>query len=211
MEDMPSNGLYAITSERLASDERLIAAVEQAIAGGARVIQYRDKSTDVERRSRQAGALRELCRFQRIPFLINDDTDLAQLVDADGVHVGRHDISLKEARIRLGEQAIIGVSCYNSLARAQQAEAAGANYVAFGSFFPSSNKPEAVPAAVDLLIQARQCLRGPIVAIGGITPDNGHALLTAGADLLAVIHGLFGQADIAQAAREYAQLFECEL
>jgi len=200
-------GLYAITDSQLIPDARLVETVEQAIKGGAKVVQYRDKSTDQQRRFTQAMALHQLCQHYEIPLLINDDVKLAQQVGVAGVHLGKGDTDLAEARQWLGPEAIIGVSCYNQLALAQQAVASGASYVAFGRFFDSQIKPNAVGATIDLLRTARQQFSCPIIAIGGITPENGAALVTAGADGLAVIHGLFGQIDVTTAAIRYAQLF----
>ena len=140
-------------------------------------------------------------------FLVNDDVELAKQTQADGVHLGREDVSLVQARTQLGPQAIIGVSCYNELARAVQAQNEGADYVAFGRFFPSRTKPQAVQADLELLREAKTKLHIPIVAIGGITPENGASLIAAGADALAVIEGVFGQADVRAAAARYARLF----
>ena len=132
---------------------------------------------------------------------------MAKQAQAAGVHLGREDASLAQARAQLGPQPIIGVSCYNDLARAVKAQAEGADYVAFGSFFPSRTKPQAVRAGLELLCEAKQKLHIPVVAIGGITPENGVHLLAAGADALAVIEGVFGQADVREAAERYARLF----
>lgn len=185
----------------------LLPAVEQALYGGARLIQYRDKSMEGARRRREGQALAALCRRFSAPLLINDDVELAADVQADGVHLGRDDPAVERARARLGKSALIGVSCYNQLARALDAERRGADYVAFGSFFPSPTKPDAVHASLELLTEARAKLRVPIVAIGGITPENGAALVAAGADVLAVIDGVFNQTDIRAAARRYTALF----
>lgn len=202
-------GLYVITDSSLIPSERFLETVEQAILGGARVIQYRDKSDNHCLRVTQAKALCELCHHYRLPLIINDDIALMQRVSADGVHLGKEDANIAYARSLLGDQVIIGVSCYNQLSLAIQAVENGASYVAFGRFFPSSTKPHAVHASLDLLRQARHSLpHCPIVAIGGITPHNGAQLIAAGADSLAVIHGIFGQSEVTQAARQYAQLFE---
>ncbi len=201
-------GLYVLTDTSLTPDDQLVAAVAAAIDGGAAVVQYRDKSHDSSRRQAQARALLTLCRQRRVPLIINDDVALAAATGADGVHVGREDADLQQARATLGPEAIIGVSCYNDLTRAHEAQAYGADYVAFGSFFASPTKPEAVAASLDLLRAARAELTIPIAAIGGITPENGAQLVAAGADLLAVITGVFGQADVRAAARRYAALFD---
>lgn len=200
-------GLYAITDSKLTPGDALLPAVAAALRGGARVIQYRDKGDDTARRQREADALNTLCRTHGAALIINDDAELAAVCGAAGVHLGRDDPQLRAARKRLGRDAIIGVSCYNALTRAQAAAEQGADYVAFGRFFPSLTKPDAVAATPELLRAARRTLELPLVAIGGITPDNGGLLIAAGADMLAVIHGVFGQPDIEAAARRFAQLF----
>ena len=204
---VPAEGLYAITDSTLIPPGQLTSCVSLAIAGGAAVIQYRDKQAPWQERVRQAAALAMLCRQHAIPLIINDDTELAAAVAADGVHLGRTDLPIRQTRERLGPRAIIGVSCYNDLERAVTAARAGADYVAFGRFFPSLSKPHAPPAEAAILGRARRQLDLPIVAIGGITPGNGQSLLAAGANLLAAIHGVFGQADIRAAAAQYAALF----
>ncbi len=200
-------GLYAIADTQYLDDARLLPAVAEAIAGGARIVQYRDKKHGAADRARQAGELALLCRKHDALFIVNDDVELAKLVQAAGVHLGREDVSPAQARAQLGPQAIIGVSCYNELTRAVQAQNEGADYVAFGSFFPSRTKPQAARAGLELLCEAKQKLRIPVVAIGGITPENGAHLVAAGADALAVIEGVFGQADVRAAAGRYAKLF----
>jgi thiamine-phosphate pyrophosphorylase len=201
---IPPRGLYAITPGLIAT-EALLGAVEAAIRGGAVWIQYRTAA--FEDRKRQAQALCQLCHRCRVPLIVNDDPRLAWDIGADGVHLGQDDPHYEEARALLGPQAILGVSCYNSLDRAVSAQRIGANYVAFGRFFPSKTKPEAKQAPLALLHEARRQLSIPIVAIGGITPENGGALIEAGADLLAVIEGVFGQPDLEAAARRYTELF----
>jgi len=201
-------GLYAITDSTLISEEKLRDTLEQAIQGGARIVQYRDKSQDSAKRLEQAQILRALCQKYAIPLIINDDIALAQRVSADGVHLGKEDGNIASARRILGDSAIIGVSCYNQFTLAQKAEKNGADYVAFGRFFSSSTKPLAVQASIDLLIQAKQSLTIPIVAIGGITVENAQSLVESGADCLAVIQGLFRQADVKSAAQGFSKLFE---
>jgi thiamine-phosphate pyrophosphorylase len=200
------SGLYAVTRETRDGDW-LAVQVERALIGGARVVQYRNKSADRDLRRRQAVRLRDLCRQHEAALIINDDVGLTLEIDADGVHLGRDDQSLVEARAILGAGKLIGVSCYDSLALASQAQKSGADYVAFGSFFPSAVKPQAVRASLELLREARLQLRLPIVAIGGITPDNGAALVEAGADALAVISALFQVTDTLSAAHAFARLF----
>lgn len=201
-------GLYAITDAQLIADDRLLDAVEQALLGGARLIQYRDKSADAVRRLTQARLLNSLCQRYQVPLIINDDVELAAAVGAAGVHIGKDDPALTTARTRLGQNALIGVSCYNRLNLALEAEQAGADHVAFGAVFPSLTKPTEVRASINLLREARAALRIPIVAIGGITPDNAPLLLDVGVDALAVVSGVFSQPDIQAAAARYATLFD---
>lgn len=200
------SGLYAITDGHLSNDGTLIQAVSDAIAGGARIIQYRDKSNDQSRRLDEASQLLQLCRQHHTTLIINDDVALAAEIGADGVHLGRDDGNIDAARQRLPE-GIIGVSCYNDWQRAQAATLAGADYIAFGAFFPSTTKPDATQAEPSLLKRVKQELNIAVVAIGGITAENGAPLIAAGADMLAVVQGVFGQPDIRQAARQYADLF----
>lgn len=201
------DGLYLITPDTADAPGVLAAQVVQAVSGGVRLVQYRHKGPDRRLRRDQAAAVLGVCRIARVPVIVNDDVALAAEIGADGVHLGRDDGDPITARRRLGADAIIGVSCYDDLALAQAAERAGASYVAFGSFFPSVTKPHAVRASVELLSAARDSLRIPAVAIGGITPQNGERLIAAGARMLAVVTGVFAQPDLAAAARAYASLF----
>ncbi len=203
-------GLYAIADTSLIPKDRLFHKVLQAIHGGARLIQLRDKSNKSAGRTKAALALRELCRDLNVLFIINDDVELACIVDADGVHLGCKDATLEDARSALGKRPMIGISCYNQWSRAIAAADGGADYVAFGRFFASRTKPEAALADLQLLRDARARLTVPVVAIGGITPDNGSALVEAGAHMLAAIHGIFGRIDTQTAASSYAKLFNCD-
>jgi thiamine-phosphate pyrophosphorylase len=201
-------GLCAVTSAEICRQPpRLAAAVAAALTGGARLIQYRDKEHTAAEREATARELLVLCRARGAFLIINDDVGLAHRIGADGVHLGARDLPLREARQRLGEAALIGASCGNSMERAVAAQQAGASYVAFGRFFPSRTKPEAPPADLTVLREARAGLRIPACAIGGITPQNAPAVIEAGADLIAAVDGVFGQLDIAAAARGYARLF----
>jgi thiamine-phosphate pyrophosphorylase len=199
-------GLYAVTPERLA-EEALLARAGQALAGGARVLQFRDKSADRAQRTRLALALAALCKSHDALFIVNDDVQLALACGAHGVHLGRDDDGIAHARAMLGPRAVIGASCYDELSRAQQAAQAGADYLAFGSFFPSRVKPGAVRAPLALLQAARRRFRLPLVAIGGITPDNASQVIGAGADAIAVVSALFDAADTVSAARSLSRLF----
>ena len=200
-------GLYAITSSALQPGDQLQQAVAAAIRGGAQAVQYRDKSSDTGQRQTAAAALADLCRAAGVCFIVNDDVALAAAVGADGVHIGQDDAGIAAARAQLGPQAIIGVSCYNSLERAADALAAGADYLAFGSVYPSPTKPEAVHAPLSLFAGARELTDRPLVAIGGINSDNAATVRAAGADAVAVIEGVFGANDIELAAAAIAKQF----
>lgn len=204
MKPFPARGLYAITQCENKAPDNIIRDVRSAIRGGAAVIQYRDKtSADKLYIARE---LAHICHKFDVPLIINDDVELTTQAKADGVHLGKDDGGITEARKRLGAGTIIGVSCYNSLDRALSAQTSGASYVAFGRFFPSNSKPLAAPADIETLRKAKQAINLPIVAIGGILPENGGQLLAAGADLLAVIGGVFDH-DPEQSARAYQALF----
>lgn len=198
-------GLYLITPDET-DTSRLLARVG-AVLDGAALLQYRNKSADAALGRRQAMALAALCREAGVPLIVNDDAALAAECGAAGVHLGEHDGDPGPARARLGPTAIIGVSCYDDLGRARAAAAAGVDYIAFGAFFPSATKPNA-RRATPALLRDSAGLGLPRVAIGGITPDNGRGLVEAGADLLAVIAGVFDAPDPVAAARAYRACFE---
>ncbi len=200
-------GIYAITDEALLHDQLLEERVTAALMGGISMLQYRNKRGNPAQRLRECQLLSKLCHQYNTPLLINDDVDLCITVGAAGVHLGQGDAGLQSARGRLGDKAIIGITCHSDLLLAQKAEEQGASYVAFGRFFPSRTKPQAPPASLDILHSARQSLTLPIVAIGGINIENGAALLDAGADMLAVIHYLFAFPDVAVRIRQLNKLF----
>ena len=200
-------GLYAITPE-YADGSRLLADTEAALAGGCRIVQYRDKTCPMPERVSRTRALRQLTRRYGASLLINDDLALAILVDADGVHLGKDDGNLKAARAMLGPERILGASCYADFAAAQAADATGVDYLAFGAVYPSSTKPTARPAPINLFVDARAGLSAASCAIGGITLANAPPLISAGADLLAVISDLFAAPDITARAAAYQRLFE---
>ena len=200
------HGLYAITPDGVQSDV-LEAAVAAALCGGVTVLQYRCKSLSRPARRQQAEQIRKMCREYGTTFIVNDDVWLAAELDADGVHLGSGDGSLQSARQTLGPEKIIGVSCYNDLSLAESARKSGADYIAFGSFFPSATKPLAAHADISLIAQAKQRFAIPVVVIGGITLENAPQLIGAGADALAVISDLFGAADIDARASAYKKLF----
>ena len=199
-------GVYAVTPD-CADSEDLLRRLSAAIAGGVRLVQYRNKTATPELRSEQAARVLRLCRPAAVSLIINDSVELACELDADGVHLGAGDFTPEAARATLGTRKLIGVSCYNQLERALAANDQGADYVAFGSFFSSATKPGAVRAEPALLTAAKRALHMPVVAIGGITAANAGVLVKAGADAVAVVHSLFGAADIELAARHLGALF----
>jgi thiamine-phosphate pyrophosphorylase len=204
---IPDYGLYAITDCKNLSTDNLIEKTELILQSGAKMLQYRNKLDKLSIKEFQAIQLQHLCHKYKIPFIINDDINLAQKIRADGVHLGRNDKNCKEARILLGPDYIIGVSCYNELNRAVEAELSGASYIAFGAFFPTKSKRSKSRATTALLKLARQKLALPIVAIGGITPENGKKLLRAGADFIAAISGIYEATNPVIATRAYHDLF----
>lgn len=204
---MNLRGLYAIADTATLGDERFAAAVEAALAGGAVMVQYRDKGADDARRRRQVDTLVAACHRHGARAIVNDDVGLALAAGADGVHIGRDDPDAAAARRHLGADRILGVSCYDELERAHAARAAGADYAAFGSVYPSPTKPDAVRAPLELLARARAETGLAVCAIGGITAARVPELLSAGADLVAVIGDLFTAPDIEERARQYARAF----
>ncbi len=199
-------GLYAITPDE-PDTATLARKVGEAIAGGARAVQYRNKSADAHLRRAQGAALLALCRSLGVPLVINDDLDLAVSLGADGLHLGRDDASIAAARARLGPGRMVGASCYDRLDLALAARRAGADYVAFGSAFASSTKPGAVRVPLSLYREAGARLACPVVAIGGITQENARVVIDAGADSVAVISALFDGPGVEHRARELASMF----
>ena len=200
-------GLYAITPDD-SDTAALVNKVRQALRGGALAVQYRNKVADPLLKQAQAQALLFPCHAAGVPLIINDDLELALAVDADGVHLGSKDGDLVSARARLGRSKLLGASCYDRLELALAAQAAGADYVAFGSAFPSPTKSAAVRAPLKLFREAAARIDLPIVAIGGITPDNARAVVDAGATAVAAISALFEAPDIEAAAYRFCRLFQ---
>jgi thiamine-phosphate pyrophosphorylase len=199
-------GLYAITPD-LADSRLLLAKVEAALVGGARLVQYRNKIADPALRLEQARGLARLCRGYHVPLIINDHVDLALEVDAEGLHIGGEDGSVAAARRQLGPDRILGVSCYRRIENALEAARQGATYVAFGGFFPSSVKGGSGGAPLSILGEAKRQPGLPVVAIGGITVENAPALIAAGADSVSVITALFSAPDVKAAAQQFSALF----
>lgn len=200
-------GIYGITDPDLMGAE-LLQKSEQAILGGINILQYRNKTATLSQQENEARTLAELCKKHNVLFIINDNVELAVNVNADGVHLGQTDTHIEKARELLGKNKIIGVTCNNKIELASTAQRQGADYIAFGRFFNSNTKPSAPAASLSLLTSARNSITLPIAAIGGITKKSAPALLNEGADMLAVIHGIFGQTDIRQATRQLVELFD---
>jgi thiamine-phosphate pyrophosphorylase len=199
-------GLYLVTPNWNDTD-RLLAATEAGLRGGAVLVQYRHKEADAVLRREQAAALLALCRRHRVPLVINDHLDLCIALDADGVHLGGSDGDLAWARQALGPRKLVGASCYGELALATAAQHAGASYVAFGGFYPSPVKKYDFVTQPNMLDAARAVLSLPIVVIGGMTPANAAPLVARGADMVAAISSVYATADAAQSAQAFATLF----
>lgn len=200
------SGLYGITDPELLPGAKLITGVEAALIGGANLIQYRNKKASEVERLREAANLRRLTQDYGACLIINDDVDLALRTGAAGVHLGKQDGDLASARRRLGPHAIIGVTCHDDLSYAQTCFEQGASYCAFGRLFPSHTKPEAPACDFSVIEHAAQAPY-PCVAIGGIDENNAERVVYSGADMIAVIHGLFGQENITLAAQKLSALF----
>lgn len=210
--NFPLKGLYAITDEILMPTTKiLLAKVEAALAGGAALIQYRNKSKNFQNSQQEAQLLLQLCQQYQCPLIINDQLELATTIKADGVHLGQSDNRIDQARQTLGTNAIIGVSCHNSVDLAVAAAQQGANYISFGRFFASQTKPQASAATLATLVKAKQSLTIPITAIGGISLDTAPILIAQGADMIAVINSLFASHDLAHIkvlAQQFSALFK---
>jgi len=204
---LPLSGLYVITDTNLMNENDIVQKVTLAFQGGAKIVQFRDKVNNQATKLNLAKQLKNLCKTYQAWFIINDDIELAKQVNADGVHIGKDDEDIVKARTALGENTIIGVSCYNDLQRAQEMQTLGANYVAFGRFFTSQTKPNAPQADIDTLRKAKQQLSIPVVAIGGVDINNAQSLIAAGADSVAVIQGVFAQNNIKSSAQSIQRLF----
>ena len=205
----PTQGLYAITPENILRDENSLEKIEAVILGGAKVIQLRLKDQDQTQQSMEKIIqIRKICEKFSVAFIINDDVNLAFKIEADGVHLGQHDISYRAARRILGNDKIIGISCYNNLERAVNAAEKGATYIALGSFYNSLTKKRALRCGIDILQQTSKKIKIPIVAIGGITPKNGRILVENGANFLACVDALFKDDNGFDSARELNLLFE---
>ncbi len=201
-----TSGIYAVTDCANLIDNELINKSKDILKVGVSLFQYRNKNSNQQQKKELAQKLQSLCYQYKTPFIVNDDVALAKEISADGVHLGQNDEEINKAREMLGSK-IIGISCYNDLDRAITAEKAGADYVAFGSFFPSITKPDAKKADIELLREAKSILTIPVVAIGGITPENAKALIDAKVDFLAIISGLYSATDTINATNSYKNLF----
>ena len=199
-------GLYAITPDS-ADLNTLIQKTQWAIEGGAFMVQYRSKILNRDVKMQQCDAILRLCREYEIPCIVNDDVDMCRILKADGVHLGEKDDNIAEVRHILGENAIIGSSCYHQLDRAKSAQKEGASYVAFGAMFPTSTKPNAPRATLELLREAKREIQIPIVAIGGITVNNAHDVIKTGIDAIAVITSLYEAKTIKETAETFAKMF----
>lgn len=208
MTDKRISGIYAITDPNLlTSKAALIEAVDNALSQGVNVIQYRDKLTSPNQKLERAKAICKLCQKYQAVSIINDSLELMIASNADGVHLGQTDGAINLARLDIPAHKIVGITCHNDVTLALSAEQQGASYVAFGRFYPSNTKPHAKPAKIETLIEAKQQLSIPVVAIGGINAHNMSPLINAGADCIAVIDAIFGQDDTPKAANTLVSTF----
>lgn len=202
------NGLYAISDEILTPYTTILDSLKEALDGGIKIFQLRDKnSLDIEIEKIAIDIL-NLCHKYGAMFIIDDRVELVKKINADGLHIGKDDISLQEARDILGMDKVIGISCYGDIEYAKKMESFGANYVAFGSFFSSKTKPKSSLVDKSILVEAKQILNIPICAIGGITSINAKELIKNGADMVAVINDLWNSSDIRAKAKEYDELYK---
>ena len=199
-------GLYLVTPD-WDDTEALIKATEMALTVGVGLLQYRHKTASGELRLEQASALLKLCRQLNVPFIVNDHIDLCLKLDADGIHVGGTDASVAVVRTLIGKDKILGASCYGDFALAEQAQIAGASYVAFGGFYPSRVKKYEVSTPASIVSKAKSELTVPVCVIGGMTPENAKPLVREGADMVAAISSVYSAADIAAAVREFVAIF----
>jgi thiamine-phosphate pyrophosphorylase len=199
-------GLYLVTPD-WDDTNHLIAVSEQAIRGGASLLQYRHKTASESLRQEQAAALLKLCRRLNVPLIINDHLELCEAVDADGIHVGGTDASVASMRARLGSSKIVGASCYGDMQLARDAQASGASYIAFGGFYPSRVKKYAVTTAPHIINLALNELNLPICVIGGMTPENSRVLIEHGAHMVAAISSVYSADDPHAAAINFSQMF----
>ena len=204
---LSNRGIYAITDCANTTEQELLEKSEAILKTGISLFQYRNKTSNQQKKKELAQELQSLCHQYNTPFIVNDDVLLAKDISADGIHLGKDDDDISLAREVIGSR-IIGISCYNNINRAIAAEKAGANYIAFGAFFPSVTKPDAKKADIALVKLAKSQLTIPVVAIGGITPENGKQLIDVNIDYLAVISGLYSASDTISATQSYNDLFK---
>ena len=201
-----NRGLYVISDSNIDDEKVLLEKTETLLRLGISLFQYHNKEHQHDY-AKLALGLKDLCEQYQCPFIVNDDVMLAKSIKADGIHLGEHDKKIEESRDFLGPESIIGASCYNRIDLARKAYQTGANYVAMGAFFPSTNKPNAVNAEFDLIKRVKMEIPLPVVAIGGITPQNAKKIVEAEADYIAVISGLYNTDNIEQAHQQYMQNF----
>lgn len=206
--DVKLSGLYVITDSHLMPRHRFVDMVEAAVQSGATMVQLREKDTPRDEVVKLGREVLAVTRRYNALLIVNDDPSVARDIGADGVHVGREDPPVSETRAIVGEDVIIGVSCYGDVSKAAAAEQAGADYVAFSSPFPSPTKRGKGKTPIGIFQEGKQCVNVPIFAIGGINIGNAQQLLDAGADGIAVVSGVFGAPDVATAARDLVQLFQ---
>ena len=200
--------LYAVTDRRWLGGRRLADQVEEALKGGVTFVQLREKDLDEERFLEEAKEIKELCRRYQVPFVINDNVDIAQAVDADGVHVGQSDMEAGDVRARLGQDKIIGVSA-QTVEQALLAESRGADYLGVGAVFATGSKADASEVDHETVKAICQAVHIPVIAIGGITGENVGALTGTGVCGAAVISAIFAQEDVEEGTRKLKEAVRC--
>lgn len=200
--------LYAVTDRRWLGGRRLVDRVEEALKGGVTFVQLREKDLDEERFLEEAKEIKELCRRYQVPFVINDNVDIAQAVDADGVHVGQSDMEAGDVRARLGQDKIIGVSA-QTVEQALLAESRGADYLGVGAVFATGSKADASEVDHETVKAICQAVHIPVIAIGGIIRENVGALAGTGVCGAAVISAIFAQEDVEEKTRKLKEAVRC--
>lgn len=200
-------GLYVITDEKLTPYDKILDMVQQALEGGAKFVQLRDKNNTDDFLFEYGLKLKQLCHQYGAYFIVNDRVELALKLDADGVHVGEEDENIEKV-MEMMRGKIVGVSCYGSVERAKQMQQAGASYVAFGSFYFSPTKPKSKTVPKEIIPQAKRELSIPVCVIGGITVERAKELVELGADIVAVISDIWTADNIKNRCLEYKKLFD---
>jgi thiamine-phosphate pyrophosphorylase len=200
------NGIYAITPD-WEDTRQLIIKTEELLSNKINLLQYRNKKANKQLRMTQAKELQALCHHYQVPFIINDDFELCGILEADGIHLGKDDITIEEVRDKLGNKIIVGVSCYNDAERVNEMMASSCDYIALGACFPTKTKPNAPHASLNLLEHVVEISIKPVVAIGGINLDNCSPVINSGVDAIAMINALYSTDKVSDKILEIKRKF----